>query len=90
MNEAERKRIVKTFITGYYRDNSNEVTEETVRMVEEMLEKLTVYEFGVYLNPQYFDESESEFIKDISDYSMNLVMRTDEESKKTIGYSIHC
>ena len=84
MNEAERKRMVKTFIIGYYRDNSNEVAEETVRMVEEMLEKLTVYEFGVYLNPQYFDESESEFIKNISDYSMNLVMRTDEESKKQL------
>ena len=65
MNEAERKECVKTFISSYYRDNQNDILEETVIMVEEILEKLPTYEFGIFLNPEYFDESQIPFIKDV-------------------------
>lgn len=88
MNEAERKECVKTFISSYYRDNQNDILEETVIMVEEILEKLPTYEFGIFLNPEYFDESQIPFIKDVSKYTKDLIRESDEKTKKKLIYAL--
>lgn len=84
MNETERKEIMKSFITCWYQHNPNGVDEKTVRMVETILEKLPVYEFSIFLTPNQFYKSDRPFIKDVIRRAKNLVMRSDEKSKKAL------